>query len=281
MSTYRCPPERGAGASCGAKDLGAPIRRACPERSRGSARKARILVCVIFFVVLACLALAAQTSAAIALRGGKLMTVSHGASETGVLVMENGKIAAVGKAGEVTIPKGARVIDVKGMTVYPGLIDSETNLGLTEITQVAMTNDLVEPSDEITPQMHVYDAFHAESELIPVTRMNGITNAIVAPADTNTLPGQSSLVQLDGRSRDDMLVVRDLALMMNFTGAQRRNETWDSRKFPPPAWALRRSSVRPSSTPRTTPTAGKNTKSATPSAPRILRSRSANAPSAT
>ena len=44
-----------------------------------------------------------------------------------------------------------------------------------------MTNDLVESSDEIMPHMHVWDAFHAESALIPVSRLNGITNAIVAP----------------------------------------------------------------------------------------------------
>ncbi|HSA93488.1 MAG TPA: amidohydrolase family protein, partial [Terriglobales bacterium] len=187
---------------------------------------------MILLITMSSLTLAAQTPAPVVLRGGKLLTVSHGVIENGVLVMENGKITALGKAGEVAIPKGARVLDVKGMTVYPGLIDSQTNLGLTEISAVAMTNDLVEPSDEITPHMHVYDAFHAESELIPVTRLNGITNAIVAPAETNTLPGQASLVQLDGRSRDEMLVVRDLALMMNFTGAQRRNQTWDSRKFP-------------------------------------------------
>ncbi|HXE91844.1 MAG TPA: amidohydrolase family protein [Terriglobales bacterium] len=192
----------------------------------------RVLLLHGLIVLCAAVAHAQSPSAPIALRGGKLLTVSHGVIDNGVLVIDNGKIAAVGRSGEVAIPKAARVIDVKGMTVYPGLIDSHTNLGLTEITQVAMTNDLVEPSDEITPHMHVYDAFHAESELIPVTRMNGITNAIVAPAETNTLPGQSSLVQLDGRSRDQMLLVRDLALMMNFTGAQRRNETWDSRKFP-------------------------------------------------
>ena len=69
------------------------------------------------------------------------------------------------------------------MTVYPGLIDSESYLGLTEISAEGSTNDLIETSDEIMPHMHVYDAFHAESELIPVARLNGITNAIVAPAE--------------------------------------------------------------------------------------------------
>ena len=50
------------------------------------------------------------------------------------------------------------------------------------------------------PHMHVYDAFHAETALIPVARLNGITNAIVAPASGDTLPGQDSFIQLAGAS---------------------------------------------------------------------------------
>ena len=130
------------------------------------------------------------------------------------------------------LPRNAKVIDVSDMTVYPGLIDSETSLGLTEISAEAMTNDLVELSDEIMPHMHVYDAFHAESELIPVTRMNGLTNAIVAPDSRDTLPGQDSFVQLAGPSAAEMLLVRDVAMPLNFTGKQRRNESWEKRKFP-------------------------------------------------
>ena len=186
---------------------------------------------IVSMAVLLC-SVAAGQQKAIVLRGGKLLTVSHGVIENGVLVMENGKIAAVGTTSSVPIPKGARVIDATGMTVYPGLIDSETALGLTEISAEPTTNDLVEPSDEIMPHMHVYDAFHAESELIPVTRMNGITNAIVSPDSKDTLPGQDSFVQLDGKSSQDMLLVRDIALPLNFTGEQRRKEPGGKAKFP-------------------------------------------------
>ncbi|HYX70283.1 MAG TPA: amidohydrolase family protein [Terriglobales bacterium] len=175
---------------------------------------------------------AAPAEQAIVLRGGKLLTITHGVIEDGVLVMENGKITAVGKAGAVAIPKGARVIEVPGMTVYPGLIDSETNLGLTEIQAVQMSNDLIEMSDEIMPHMHVSDAFHAESSLIPITRVNGVTNAIVAPDSQDTLPGQDSFIQLAGRDRDQMLLVKDVAMPMNFTGAQRRNRSFENAKFP-------------------------------------------------
>src|SRR5205085_4314684 len=156
----------------------------------------------------------------------------HGIIEDGVLVMSGGRIAAIGKGSDVRVPRGAEIIDVRGMTVYPGLIDSETNLGLTEITADKMTNDLSEPSDEIMPHMHVADAFHAESSLIPVTRINGITNAVVAPTTEDTLPGQDSFIQLYGKDADEMLLVRDNALALNFTGTQRRNDSFEKAKFP-------------------------------------------------
>lgn len=171
-------------------------------------------------------------SGTIVLRGGKLLTITHGVIEKGVLVMENGKIAAVGAEGSVSIPHGAKVIDVTGMTVYPGLIDSETHLGLSEIEAERMTNDLIELSDEIMPHMHVSDAFHAESVVIPVTRINGVTNALVAPANQDTLPGQDAFIQLAGRSAEEMLMVRDIALPLNFTGKQRRNENFQNAKYP-------------------------------------------------
>jgi len=178
-----------------------------------------------------CIAMAAQEKP-IVLKGGKLLTVSHGVIENGVLVMQAGKITAVSAGGWAKVPRDARLIDVTGMMVYPGLIDSETHLGLTEISAEDMTNDLIESSDEIMPHMHVYDAFHAESELIPVARFNGITNAIVAPDSGDTLPGQDAFIQLDGRSSREMLLVKDIALPLNLTGEQRRNETWEKRKFP-------------------------------------------------
>ena len=187
---------------------------------------------VLFAFGAAATTTASAQAAAVVLKGGKLLTISHGTIENGVLVMQNGKITAVGAASAVKIPAGASIVDVTGMTVYPGLIDSETRLGITEISADAMTNDMGERSDEIMPHMHVADAFHAESLLIPVTRLNGITNAIVAPEIDDTLPGQDAFIQLAGKSADEMLLVRDIALPLNFTGQQRRNESFDSSKYP-------------------------------------------------
>ncbi len=169
----------------------------------------------------------------VALKGGKLLTITHGVIENGVVVMQGGKITAIGASGSVNVPSDAQGVDVSGMTVYPGLIDSETQLGLTEISAENATNDLVETSDEIMPHMHTADAFHAESALIPVARLNGITNAVVAPEGLDTLPGQDSFIQLAGASATEMLLIRDNAMPLNFTGDERRNKGgFDKRKFP-------------------------------------------------
>ena len=167
----------------------------------------------------------------IAILGGKLLTITHGVIENGTLVMSGGKITAVGRGAAVDAR--CAIVDAKGMTVYPGLIDSETNIGLTEIAADQMNNDLVESSDEIFPNMHVYDAFHAETEHIPIDRLNGITNAIVAPRGSDTMPGQDSFIQLAGRDRDQMILTRDIALAMNFGEAPKRGGGFGAGAGPP------------------------------------------------
>ena len=158
----------------------------------------------------------------VAITGGRLLTVTHGTIEDGVIILQDGKITAVGTAAATKVPRGAEVFDAKGMTVYPGLFDAETHLGLTEVDADENSNDLVELSDEIQPQMRVVDAFRAETVRIPVNRINGVTNAIVAPASGDSIAGQDALIQLYGRDRDTMIVTPDIALAMNFEGDVRR-----------------------------------------------------------
>ena len=83
-------------------------------------------------VLLSTFTLAQAAPKTVVIKGGKLLTVSHGTIENGTIVLSGGKITAVGAANSVKVPAGAEVVDASGMTVYPGLIDSETHLGLTE-----------------------------------------------------------------------------------------------------------------------------------------------------
>ena len=169
----------------------------------------------------------------IAIVGGKLLTITHGTIENGTIVLAGGKIIAVGPSASTKAPAGAQIIDAKGMTVYPGLFDAETNLGLYEVASDAYARDTAETSDEIFPQMHVADAFHAESARIPVERLNGITNAVVAPAEADSLPGQDAIIQLYGKDRDSMILGRDVALPLNFEGIIRRTANYTGpSKFP-------------------------------------------------
>ena len=209
-----------------------PFSSGQAKSSHQPSAKCRFLALLGMTILIGAMTIAAQDKPVV-LKSGKLLTITHGVIENGVLVMQGGKIAAVGAAGSVSLPGGAQVIDAAGMTIYPGLIDSETQLGLTEISAEAMTNDLVEMSDEIMPHMHTAEAFHAESALIPVARMNGITNAVVAPESSDTLPGQDSFIQLAGASATEMLLIRDNAMPLNFTGDERRNKGgFEKRKFP-------------------------------------------------
>ena len=169
----------------------------------------------------------------IAIVGGKLLTITHGTVENGSIVVEDGKITAVGTAAAVKIPKDAQVFDAKGMTVYPGLFDAETNLGLTEVGSDENSNDLAETGDEIEPHMRVVDAFRAETVRIPVNRINGVTTAIVAPAAQDSVAGQDALIQLYGRDRDQMILSPDIALAMNFEGdVRRRGRGIGTAKYP-------------------------------------------------
>jgi imidazolonepropionase-like amidohydrolase len=198
----------------------------------------RIATFLLFFALFAAAGVgsgaqpAAANSAPIAIVGGKLLTVSHGTIENGVLIIADGKIAAVGEAGKVTVPTDATVVDAHGLTVYPGLIDPDSTLGLTEVAADEMSNDLSEPSDEIMPHMHVADAFHAETELIPVARLNGVTNAVVAPGTEDSVAGQDIFIQLTVGNRDQLILGRDVALAMNFGAEQRRRGGRGSSQFP-------------------------------------------------
>ena len=186
-------------------------------------------------LIAACSGLAqapAKSGGVIAITGGKLLTVSHGVIENGVLLIKDGKISAVGESGKVDVPKDATIVDARGMTVYPGLIEPDTTLGLTEVGSDENSNDLAERSDEIMPHMHVADAFHAETELIPVARLNGITNAMVAPGEDDSVAGQDIFIQLAGRSRDAMILGRDIGLSVNYGADQRRRGGRGKSEYP-------------------------------------------------
>jgi imidazolonepropionase-like amidohydrolase len=146
----------------------------------------------------------------IAIRGGRVVTVSGPVIEKGTVVVSGGKITAVGAS--VEIPAGATVIDATGQTVYPGLIDGLTTLGLTEIGSVPGSVDTTETGD-VNPHAEAWVAVNPHSDLLPVARANGITAALAAPAG-GLVSGQSALLRLAGTTPEALTVKTPVAMHM-------------------------------------------------------------------
>ncbi len=138
----------------------------------------------------------------IALKGGIIHTITKGVVEDGIILFDKGKIVAVGKG--VKIPENAEVIDIKGKHVYPGIIDANSLIGLVEISTIKQTQDIREVGD-FNPNIRPEFAINMESEIIPVTRANGILISLVVPQG-GIITGSSALIELDGWTWKDALI---------------------------------------------------------------------------
>ncbi len=147
------------------------------------------------------------------IRNARIVTVSGADIENGTVVIRNGKIEAVG--ANVSVPAGAQSIDGKGLSVYPGMIDAGTNMGLVEVPQGANgTVDLSEVGD-LNPNAKAIIAVNPHSAHIAVTRVEGITNTLTAPTG-GLISGQAALINLLGTAPKEMAVVPQFALVINY-----------------------------------------------------------------
>ena len=130
----------------------------------------------------------------------------------GTIVIRDGRIAAVGAS--VTAPSDATVINGQGLFVYPGFIDSGTQLGLTEIGQGAPGGQDMVELGEFNPQDIALTAVNPHSELIPTVRVNGITTAITAPRG-NVIAGYAALMDLVGWTTTEMGINPRAGMIIN------------------------------------------------------------------
>jgi len=146
--------------------------------------------------------------------------------EKGSLLFDGGKIKALGNA--VSPPANAEVIDLAGKHVYPGLFDALTDLGLVEINSIRATIDGTEIG-QLNPNARAIVAVNPDSEIIPVTRSNGILLALAAPYG-GLMSGRSAVIQLDGWTWEDMALKPDVALHIQWpqtAGGGRRGRGGD------------------------------------------------------
>lgn len=161
-----------------------------------------------------------------ALTNARIETVTNGTIERGTIVVDGDRIVAIG--ADVAIPAGAEVIDCDGMTIYPGFIDSGTQLGLAEVGSLPETRDFAEIGD-LTPHMQVLTAVNPNSVAIPVTRVNGVTTVITEPAG-GMLPGTAALINLHGYTPEQMNVGGARFVVLNFPSKPSTTPSrWDRR----------------------------------------------------
>lgn len=147
------------------------------------------------------------------IRNARIITVSGANIDSGTLVITNGRISALG--ANVQPPSGATEIDARGLSVYPGMIDAGTSLGLVEIGSGAPgTVDLTEVG-EINPNAQSIIAVNPHSAHIGVTRFNGITSVLTMPQG-GLISGQASVINLDGDTPQKMALAANSALVINF-----------------------------------------------------------------
>jgi imidazolonepropionase-like amidohydrolase len=154
---------------------------------------------------------------ALVITGAKVVTVSGAVLENASVVIQNGKITSVGTG--LTAPAGARVIDGKGKTVYPGLFDGLTTLGLAEVTGNAPGTVDTNETGDVNPHAKAWVALHPDSELLPVARAFGITTALAAPGG-GLISGQSAVIRTFGDTPTALTVKGPAAMHMRYpTGA--------------------------------------------------------------
>lgn len=160
-------------------------------------------------------ALSAPTAFAqsIAITGGTVYPVSGPKIPNATVLIENGKITAVG--ANVAIPAGATRIDAAGRWVTPGLFHASSNLGLTQVGSVNNTNEGNRNGD-INASFNVAEGINPEVVNIPVARMEGVTEAVTRPTN-GLIQGQAVLIDLAGRRIEDMVVQSPVAMMVDLS----------------------------------------------------------------
>jgi imidazolonepropionase-like amidohydrolase len=139
----------------------------------------------------------------------------------GTIVFEGGRITAIGT--DVPLTKKTEVIDLQGQHVYPGLIEAHSQIGLKEISAVRASRDYSE-AGSINPNVRANVSVNPDSEVIPVTRANGVLMAVSAPSG-GRVSGVASVMQLDGWTYEDMTLKAAAAMVVDWPSSPSSGES--------------------------------------------------------
>ena len=147
------------------------------------------------------------------IKGGTIVNPDGPRMPNTNILIRNNRIVAIGAAA---VAANAKVIDATGKFVYPGMIDANTGIGLQEIGGV-QTMSLRSEMGEFNPHMRALVALNVESEILGVTRMNGVTTVMTSPTG-GAISGQAALINTAGWTWEDLAVTRGTGMIMNPPG---------------------------------------------------------------
>ena len=148
---------------------------------------------------------ATSASAQLAIRGKKIYTMAGPVVEDGVVIIREGKVAAIGRAADVAIPAGFKVLEAAVVT--PGLIDARSVVGLAGYFNHKHDQDQLERSSPMQPELRAVDSYNTREALIEWVRGYGVTTLHTGHAPGELISGQTMIVKTTGNTVEDAVMV--------------------------------------------------------------------------
>jgi imidazolonepropionase-like amidohydrolase len=169
----------------------------------------------------------------LAIKGGKIFTITKGVIEKGTILIDDGKIVKVG--ARVKVPEGAEVIDATGKVVMPGLVEAHCHIGIWEEKIGWAGSDGNEATDPATPQVRALDGIKANADEggLEAALKTGVTTAQILPGSANVIGGTGVVVKTAPKVVTDEMAIRSPSGMkIAFGENPKRVYGVDQKKMP-------------------------------------------------
>ncbi|HCG36815.1 MAG TPA: amidohydrolase, partial [Acidobacteria bacterium] len=173
----------------------------------------------VLLLTLFCLTLTAQD---IAVRAEKLYTVSGAMITDGVIIIQKGKITAVGKASDIQVPEGMKVLRHK--VAVPGLIDGHSTVGFSGLLNQPHDQDQVERSAPMQPELRAIDAYNPKDPLVRFLSNRGITTVHTGHGPGALISGQTLIAKTFGNTIDETVMVPEAMIAATLGDSIRNTE---------------------------------------------------------
>lgn len=147
-------------------------------------------------------------------KNGMIHDAIHQEAFQGDILVENGKIRAIGK--NLEIPEGTEIVDAEGLQVYPGFVEAHGHIGLDGYGIGYEGMDYNEMNDIISPQMRGIDGVKPMDPAFSMAAAAGVTCVCVGPGSANVLGGTFTTIKTVGKRVDDMVVRDGVAMKCAF-----------------------------------------------------------------